>query len=53
MKKVILAAFCLQIFVTHLSAQLYIAPDGDDDNSGTIDQPFGTFPKAILEAYAR
>ena len=50
MKKVVLSALCLLIFNNHLYAQLYIAPDGDDDNPGTIEQPFETFPKAILEA---
>ena len=50
MKKVVLLFFCLLIFTNILSAQIYIAPDGDDANPGTIEQPFGTFPKAISEA---
>jgi hypothetical protein len=50
MKIFVLTVLCLLVFANHLYAQLYIAPDGDDANSGTIDQPFGTFPKAILEA---
>lgn len=29
------------------AAEFYIAVDGSDDNAGTIDQPFATFPHAI------
>jgi len=50
MKKFIFLATFLSVFAHHLNAQIYIAPDGDDSNSGTIEQPFGTFPKAISEA---
>lgn len=50
MKKIVLLFFCLLIFTNILSAQKYIAPDGDDANPGTIELPFGTFPKAISEA---
>jgi hypothetical protein len=35
-----------------LSAQKYIAPDGNDANPGTMEQPFATFSKAISEAIA-
>lgn len=50
MKKVVLLIFCLLIFTHLLYAQKYIAPDGDDANPGTIEQPYGTFAKAISEA---
>ncbi len=33
--------------VSQLNAQIYVAPDGDDSNPGTIEQPFGTIAKAI------
>ena len=50
MKKTVIAALAVLISALHLDAQIYIAPHGNDDYPGTIDQPFGTFPKAILEA---
>lgn len=49
MKNVVLLLFVLLIFTNILSAQKYIAPDGDDANPGTREQPFGTFSKAISE----
>lgn len=30
-------------------AQIFVSTDGDDDNPGTIDEPYGTFSKAISE----
>jgi hypothetical protein len=50
MKKIIHTIWFLLFFSTFIYAQLYISPDGADDNPGTIEEPFGTFPKAILEA---
>jgi len=50
LNKVVLFTLSVLIFSNCLYAQLYIAPDGDDDYPGTIEQPFGTFTKAILEA---
>lgn len=32
-----------------LHAQIFVAPDGDDANLGTKEQPIGTIPKAIAE----
>ena len=49
-KKVVLSVLCCLFFVNYLHAQIYIAPNGDDDYPGTKEQPFETFPKAILEA---
>jgi hypothetical protein len=49
-KKVVFLALYQLILINLLSAQIYIAPDGDDANPGTIEQPFGTFPKAISGA---
>jgi hypothetical protein len=41
-------------FTVNLFSQIYIAPipDGSDSNPGTLEQPFGTFAKAISEAAA-
>ncbi|RQW02636.1 DUF1565 domain-containing protein, partial [candidate division KSB1 bacterium] len=50
MKKIVFFFLCLIIFTKILSAQKYIAPNGDDANPGTIAQPFATFSKAIAEA---
>ena len=50
MKKIVLLFFCSLIFTNILSAQKYIAPNGDDANPGTLEQPWGSFPKAISEA---
>ncbi len=50
MKKSVIAALAVLISALHLDAQIYIATDGIDQNPGTIEQPFGTFPKAISEA---
>lgn len=49
-KKVLFLALYQLILINLLSAQRYIAPNGDDTNPGTKEQPFGTFPKAISEA---
>ncbi|MBN2367162.1 MAG: right-handed parallel beta-helix repeat-containing protein [Calditrichaeota bacterium] len=49
-RKIILLTSCILFFTHFLFAQIYIAPDGDDTNPGTIDLPFGTFPTAISEA---
>lgn len=49
LKKIALFAFCLSITGNLSFAQIYIAPDGDDANPGTKEQPFGTLPKAISE----
>jgi hypothetical protein len=49
-KKVLISVLYLLIFTHLLYAQIYVAPDGDDTNPGTIQQPYKTFPKAILEA---
>ena len=48
-KKVIFFVWSLAIMSSLSYAQIYIAPDGDDANPGTQEQPFGTFPKAISE----
>ncbi len=47
MQKLFLSALCLLFFVNVHYAQIYVAPDGDDANPGTIEQPYGTFTKAI------
>jgi len=39
--------FVLLIFSTILNAQYYIAPNVDDDNSGSITSPFETIKKSI------
>ena len=50
-KTVILSVLNLSIFIHLLYAQIYVAPNGDDENNpGTIELPYGTFPKAIEEA---
>ena len=50
-RKAFFSAVCFIIIITHhLYSQYYVAPDGDDNNPGSLAQPFGTFPKAILEA---
>src|SRR3989304_939069 len=41
------------LFILQASAQIYVSPTGDDNNPGTIDQPFKTIPAAINEAQAR
>jgi hypothetical protein len=46
-KKAVLSGLFLAISCSLLSAQEYIAPDGDDANPGTMEQPFATFPAAI------
>lgn len=48
-KVIIFLALGFVIFSDTLYAQKYIAPDGDDANPGTIEQPFATFSKAISE----
>jgi len=45
-----ISVLCLILFAGHVYPQIYVDPDGNDDHPGTIDQPFGTFPKAITEA---
>lgn len=35
----------------NISAQIYVSPDGDDNNPGTVDQPFKTITKALSIAY--
>jgi hypothetical protein len=52
MKKIVLIFLLLLITVNQNFAQWYIATNGDDNNPGTIDSAFATFPKAILEANA-
>lgn len=47
MKKIFLFAIALAFTGDLLYAQIYIAPDGDDLNPGTIAQPFGTLAKAV------
>lgn len=50
MKKLFFLFLLQTIFTNLLSAQKYVAPDGNDANPGTITQPFGNFAKAIAEA---
>jgi len=50
MKTIILSVLCLLISTYHFYGQIYVAPNGDDANPGTLQQPYATFPKAILEA---
>ena len=50
LKPVALCTLLLFFAALHLQAQIYIAPDGDDNNPGTLQQPYGTFPKAIQES---
>ena len=48
MKKIPLCSILLLLISPpSLLSQWYVAPDGSDTNSGTIDQPFATIPKAI------
>ena len=49
MKKIIISVLFLFIVLNTLYPQIYLAPDGDDDNPGTILLPYGTFAKAISE----
>jgi Pel9A-like, right handed beta helix region/Secretion system C-terminal sorting domain len=35
-----------------INAQIYVSPDGDDSNPGTIDKPFKTILFAMNQAYA-
>jgi len=51
--KVSLVLFCLAIWFCSLTAQenkadFYIAPNGNDLNPGTIEQPFATFERAQI-----
>lgn len=41
--------FLFLLFPILMFAQIYVAPDGDDNNSGTKDEPYATFPMAISE----
>lgn len=50
MKNIVLLFLCI-LNVAHIqSAQLFIAPNGADSNPGTMEQPFGSFLKAISQA---
>src|SRR3989304_6373367 len=41
--------FFLAFFLSSpLNAQIYVSPTGDDNNPGTIEQPFRTLAKAVL-----
>ncbi len=35
-----------------INAQIYVSPDGDDSNPGTIDKPYKTISYAMNQAYA-
>jgi hypothetical protein len=50
--KVIFSYLCLFFLANWVNAQIYIAPNGNDENPGTFKEPFGTFTKAISEALA-
>ncbi|HES60189.1 MAG TPA: hypothetical protein ENO18_07145, partial [Caldithrix sp.] len=52
MKRFVYSVNCLLILILNLFSQIYIAPapDGSDENPGTIDEPYGTFAKAISES---
>ena len=50
MKQAFLSFLFLVVLSHPLLSQIYLAPDGDDNNPGTFLLPFATFPKAILEA---
>lgn len=47
MKAIGFACCWLVVSVRALVAQYYLAPDGNDANPGTINQPFATFSRAI------
>lgn len=47
-----LFSLILLFYLCPIYSQIYVAPDGDDNNPGTLTQPYGTFPKAISEAQA-
>jgi hypothetical protein len=49
-KKIILLGIAYCVFVSPLNAQhiYYVATDGDDNNPGTIAQPWATWQKAVL-----
>lgn len=49
MKKVVFLVLCQLILTNLLYSQIYIAPNGDDTNPGTMEYPFATFPKAISD----
>lgn len=49
MKLFLFTIFTL-LFITNNNAQIYVAVDGDDDNPGTIEQPFKTIIHAITLA---
>lgn len=50
MKKVVLIILIQSAIFSMLHAQIFIAPNGDDGNPGTIDQPYSSFPMAISVA---
>ncbi len=50
MKLTVLLFLSLVVLSHPLLSQIYLAPDGDDNNPGTFLLPFATFPKAISEA---
>jgi hypothetical protein len=52
LKKIIFTNYYLLFLTNLLSAQIYIAPNGQDTYPGTIDSAYATFPKAINEAMA-
>lgn len=50
MKRVCIYIFLLLVSAAPLYPQIYVATEGSDTNTGTIDQPFGTIAKAITVA---
>lgn len=46
MKLINLISISLTLITYPLSAQIYIAPDGNDSNAGTIEQPLESIQKA-------
>jgi len=52
MKKLIPFALFFLVLINYANAQVYIAPDGSDDSTGTFEHPYKTFPKAISETTA-
>ncbi len=41
----------MMIVAINISGQIYVSPDGDDSNSGTIDKPLKSIPLAMSRAY--
>lgn len=52
MKLTVSILLLFNVVTTSLFSQIYVAPDGSDDNPGTMDQPFESIQRAQTEASA-